>query len=172
MKIYWMLQTDPSTRRAVMGLYSPELDLGADKKDIPCTLTLQFIVRRHELDLIVSMRSNDLWLGFPNDVFCFCVLQCWMASHLGIGIGTYYHLAGSMHLYEKNWDLALQASQTFGFHDGFSFTGSTQSPKQEIKDIVNAEEHIRTHNMSLEDVENTFPLDSFARELLEPLCVP
>jgi thymidylate synthase len=48
------------------------------------------------------MRSNDIWMGFPYDVFSFTAMQCLMAMELGLGIGTYTHIAGSLHLYERN----------------------------------------------------------------------
>ena len=54
------------------------------------------------------MRSNDLWLGFPFDVFQFANMQVLMAMELGVELGTYTHIAGSLHLYERDfkvgWD--------------------------------------------------------------------
>lgn len=71
-------------------------------KDTPCTLDLQFLIRGEELHLTVHMRSNDIWLGFPYDVFAFTCLQIKMAMELGINVGTYTHIAGSLHLYQKD----------------------------------------------------------------------
>ena len=41
-------------------------------------------------------------MGFPYDVFSFTAMQCKMAMELNVGIGTYTHIAGSLHLYERN----------------------------------------------------------------------
>ena len=49
--------------------------------------------------MAVLMRSNDLWYGFCNDQFCFSNLQADIAYLLDIEIGTYYHFAHNMHLY-------------------------------------------------------------------------
>ena len=54
------------------------------------------------------MRSNDLWLGFPYDVFQFTCLQVRMAMELGLDIGTYTHIAGSLHLYARDFEKAIK----------------------------------------------------------------
>ena len=48
------------------------------------------------------MRSNDAYLGFPHDVFCFTMIQEIVARSLGIGVGEYHHFASSLHLYEHD----------------------------------------------------------------------
>ena len=48
------------------------------------------------------MRSNDLWMGFPYDVFQFTNMQVLMSMELGVELGTYTHISGSLHLYKRN----------------------------------------------------------------------
>lgn len=96
-----LLKKDPDTRQAVLPIFDT-FDLGMETKDMPCTLSLQFLVRGGKLDLVVNMRSNDLWFGGVYDMFCFTAIQELMANELGIPMGTYYHHVGSFHLYEKN----------------------------------------------------------------------
>jgi thymidylate synthase len=72
-------------------------------RDIPCTLSLQFMWTEGErLGLRVSMRSNDVWLGLPYDLFQFTALQCAMADALGVEPGPYVHTVGSLHLYARD----------------------------------------------------------------------
>lgn len=97
-----ILQKDPDSRQAVIAIYGKN-DCGVVTKDMPCTLSLQFLQRDGRLNMVVNMRSNDLWLGGLYDVFCFTALQELMANELEIPLGTYYHHVGSFHLYEKNW---------------------------------------------------------------------
>jgi len=59
-----LLRRDPQTRQAVMTTWRPEA-LVTTTKDVPCTLSLQFFIRQGAVELHVTMRSNDLWLGFP-----------------------------------------------------------------------------------------------------------
>lgn len=94
------LYTNPNSRRAVIHIKSPYDDINS--KDVNCTVCLQFFIRNNKLYLTTYMRSNDLWMGFPYDVFQFTCMQIRMAMELGVDIGTYTHMAGSLHLYERN----------------------------------------------------------------------
>ena len=53
------------------------------------------------LNMCIKMRSNDLWYGFCNDQYCFSKLQSLVAHELDIPIGTYYHFAHNLHLYNN-----------------------------------------------------------------------
>lgn len=99
-----LLIREPDTRRAVISLWSmrdlPKSIIGS--KDVPCTLTIQFLVREGALHCFVNMRSNDVWLGLPYDVFAWTFLQGMIAEALGIRTGHYYHSVASMHMYDRN----------------------------------------------------------------------
>ena len=71
-KIVEILKKDKDSRRAVVPIYS-EKDAGLDSNDIPCTISFQFLIRNNKLDMIVNMRSNDIFLGFPYDIFNFSI---------------------------------------------------------------------------------------------------
>jgi thymidylate synthase len=96
------LMEDASSRRAVLSIYSGSSDLRQATKDIPCTLTIQFLIRGGALWMRTSMRSNDAWLGLPYDLMQFCLLQCAIAQCLDIPVGHYCHAVGSMHIYERD----------------------------------------------------------------------
>ncbi len=111
-----LLDENPNTRQAVLSMWGPRDLIHAvlgDKKDIPCTIALMFFVRGGELNCVTTMRSNDAWLGFPNDVFTFCQLQCLLAEYLGLPLGFYQHNVGSMHLYAKDYPSADIAARQF-----------------------------------------------------------
>lgn len=95
------LKRKPDTRRAVISLLEPS-DLEPGRSEAPCTVAVQFIRRRGHLHLVAMMRSNDAYLGFPHDVFCFTLLQEYVARSLGVKVGEYHHFATSLHLYERN----------------------------------------------------------------------
>jgi thymidylate synthase len=94
-----LINKDTLTRQAVIHIKDAD---DRPTKDTPCTVALQFLVRDGALDTLVYMRSNDIWLGFPFDVFCFTSLQVKMAMELGLELGNYTHFVGSLHLYEKD----------------------------------------------------------------------
>jgi thymidylate synthase len=95
------LQQKPDTRRAVIVILEPS-DLRPGRCEAPCTTALQFIQRRGHLHLIAMMRSNDAYLGFPHDVFCFTMLQELIARSVGARVGEYHHFATSLHLYGRD----------------------------------------------------------------------
>jgi thymidylate synthase len=127
--IQQILEMDPYSRQAVLSVYSNVSDLGFKSKDIPCTLSLQFLLRdvheeMKELELYVTMRSNDLFWGLPYDLFMFTTLQEVMANslnkagHVGtVKLGNYYHRATSLHVYERHYTM-LDAIESMG-EDGF-----------------------------------------------------
>lgn len=99
------LKASPSSRRAVIQLFRGE-DLADNiqsrREDLPCTCTLQFTIRNLQLNMMVTMRSNDAYLGLPHDVFAFTMLQELVARSLGVEVGPYKHAVGSLHLYAKH----------------------------------------------------------------------
>lgn len=101
------LADDSGSRQAVVVIYDPATDTYQTRRDLPCTISLQFMIRDDALDMITHMRSNDVYLGLPYDVFQFTQLQATVAACLNVGLGEYHHLVGSMHLYER--DLASAA---------------------------------------------------------------
>jgi thymidylate synthase len=96
-----LLRSHPDSRRAVIQLFDAA-DIEKHYKEIPCTCTLQFMVRRRRLRMFTSMRSNDAFLGLPHDVFAFTMLQEIVARTLGLEMGDYKHAVGSLHLYESD----------------------------------------------------------------------
>lgn len=107
-----LLERDPDTRQAVLSVYDSRSDLGPTKRDIPCTLTLQYQRRGRELEAHTSMRSNDLWLGTPYDLVQFSILQASLAQAIGALPGRYIHTVGSLHLYERDWAAAEKVGPT------------------------------------------------------------
>lgn len=96
------LRTDRQSRQAVLTIFQGDQDLYRAVRDTPCTLSIQFLIRDDALNMIVTMRSNDLWLGMPYDFFQFGVLQCTVAQLLGVAVGYYVHQVGSLHIYNKD----------------------------------------------------------------------
>lgn len=100
-----LLRRDPSSRRAVLNFQDQTEDL-ISQKDIPCASTMQFLIRDSRLHAITCMRSNDAIWGLPYDVFLFTMFQELLACELGLPLGNYIHTIGSLHLYERHFDLA------------------------------------------------------------------
>jgi thymidylate synthase len=99
------LKHDPYSRQAVINIWREN---PRPSKDIPCTLSVQFLIRDGYIHTVVNMRSNDVWLGMPYDVFSFTMLTCQVALELGgdLQLGMMFHHAGSRHIYFKDSDKA------------------------------------------------------------------
>ena len=102
-RVVQMLKDNPNTRQAALSIYDAK-EIWKYENDTPCTYAIQFTILNDRLDMAVTMRSNDLWYGFCNDQYCFSMLQKMIADELKIEIGTYYHFAHNMHLYNDKID--------------------------------------------------------------------
>ncbi len=96
-----LLTARPTSRQAVIQIFDRE-DIEERHEDTPCTCTLQFLIRDGLLNLVVHMRSNDVYKGLPHDAFAFTMFQEILARDLGVALGTYKHMVGSLHLYEED----------------------------------------------------------------------
>ena len=141
--VYALLRDTPLSKRAVVQIFSRD-DIKKRLLEIPCTCTLQFLVRKNRVDLIVNMRSNDAFLGLPHDVFAFTMIQEIVARVLGYDIGTYKHMVGSLHLYEKHFGDA-EIYQSEGYQPTTQAMPSMPlgDPRPAIKTILAAETCIR-----------------------------
>jgi thymidylate synthase len=90
-----------TSRQAVVQLFDAA-DIAQTFRSVPCTCTLQFLARDDKLSMMVSMRSNDAFLGLPHDVFAFTMFQEIVARSIGCKIGEYKHCVGSLHLYDEH----------------------------------------------------------------------
>ena len=86
------------TRQAAISIYDGK-EINKYEFDTPCTYAIQFTVVQSKLYMSVYMRSNDLWYGFCNDQYQFASLQEMVAEKLNLPVGTYYHHAHNLHLY-------------------------------------------------------------------------
>jgi thymidylate synthase len=112
-----LLKHKPTTRRAVIQLFSSEdISIGTEYKEIPCTTTIQFMIRDNLLECFTTMRSNDAFKGLPHDIFCFTMIQEMIARCLNLEIGTYHHFVSSLHIYEVDVNKAEQYLAE-GFHE-------------------------------------------------------
>jgi len=112
LQLNYVLQTlcETDTRQATLTIWAPN---PTPSKDIPCTLAMDFKIRGDRLHTSVFMRSSDVWLGLPYDIFSFC---CVSYKVIGMMRRTYYpqltpgflHVtAASSHVYTRDADAKL-----------------------------------------------------------------
>ncbi|MFW6225916.1 MAG: thymidylate synthase [bacterium] len=105
---YDSLVKDKDSRQAIIHFNRPEHQYKANK-DFVCTLIGNFQIRNNKLNFTIDMRSNDIFFGLTFDYPFFTILQQQMFNHLKkiypeLEIGTYTHIAHSLHIYERNFE--------------------------------------------------------------------
>ena len=163
------LKKNPNTRRAAIQLFDAA-DIDVKHNDVPCTCTLQFLLREGKLNLIVYMRSNDAYLGLPHDIFCFTMLQEIMAREVSAQLGTYKHVVGSLHLYDRNREKAQQFLNE-GFQPTTLFMPEMPpgDPWPAINFLLEAEKQIRTGEPF--DQSRLAQLDPYWADLIRLLLI-
>ena len=104
------LSLDVDSRQAVISIWRPNPPI---TKDVPCTLSLQWIIREGRLNCFANMRSSDVWLGVPYDWFNFSALSMGLLIMLNnrknptckpFELGNLYFYAASQHLYQEQFE--------------------------------------------------------------------
>lgn len=109
------LEHDYHSRQAVLTIWRPT---PPPSKDIPCTISAQWMIREGKLHCFMNMRSSDVWLGVPYDWFNFSAISLGILITLNkhgrykdpdytpIELGNLYFYAASQHLYEEQFEKA------------------------------------------------------------------
>jgi thymidylate synthase len=104
-----ILLKDPESRQAVINIWR---ESPPNTRDYPCTLALVFCIRDERLNLHVTMRSSDAWLGWVYDTFTQSMLVAAMAGELRaaglmVELGDVVLEMVNSHLYSENWSAAV-----------------------------------------------------------------
>ena len=105
-KVIGLLKREKYTRQATISIYDGK-EIDKYTYDTPCTYAVQFTIVDNRLNMCVTMRSNDLWYGFCNDQYQFSRLQELVAKEINMDIGTYYHFAHNLHIYNDKLGLKI-----------------------------------------------------------------
>ncbi|NBO99367.1 MAG: thymidylate synthase [Proteobacteria bacterium] len=98
------LHDDPYSRRILMSYWNPP---DFDKTALlPCHYSVQFYVEdrgeQRYLDCHFTMRSNDLLLGHPFNIFSYTVMTYILAVKLGMKPGRLVYTGGDVHIYKNH----------------------------------------------------------------------
>lgn len=108
------LKNNPQSKKAVMSIYTDENAYISN--DNPCTMFLRArIDEEMELHLTAYMRSSDIYFGLPYDVPWFIFVQLALIKYLfptypELRLGTYTHIASSLHKYDRNEKALTEAA--------------------------------------------------------------
>lgn len=109
------LVKNPFSRRAIAIYTRPTMYQDYNKggmSDFVCTNAVQYLIRDGFLDVVVQMRSNDIWAGYRNDRAWQVEVQSMLIDTLvesgypePLAMGHIYWQVGSLHAYEKDFYL-------------------------------------------------------------------
>ena len=106
--VYKELSNNPNSRRAVMIYTRPTMWLDYNfngMSDFMCTNTVQYMIRGDTLVAVVQMRSNDVVFGYRNDFAWQDHVVKLLGSALGIKKTKIIWHVGSLHVYERHFDM-------------------------------------------------------------------
>lgn len=106
------LRADARSRQAVASLWR---ERPGPSRDVPCTLSLQWLLRDGVLDCVATMRSSDAWLGVVYDVHAFSMMSAVVAlglrGHHEAHLGELVLTCGSQHIYKIDWEAAARCAE-------------------------------------------------------------
>ncbi|MER9971348.1 thymidylate synthase [Mesorhizobium sp. M0060] len=166
-----LLISDPSTRRAVMSIFDPELDYAASL-DIPCNNWIGWFIRGGRLNMSIAIRSNDAMWGFSGaNAFEWSVMHELLAGWTNTQVGTATFFAASFHLYERHFNIAPAIVSKFHGISPYDF-GIRSVPlsvtwadlDRVLQQWFAAEEHVRAYPENqisdLDRIDDEFLLES------------
>jgi hypothetical protein len=95
-----LLKSHPQSRRAVAMLYQPESDSKISAKNVPALLCIH-VRLLDTLELTAHIRSNDVFIGFPANVYQLRCLQEYIAKQLGVQSGPLHIFSNSAHFFTE-----------------------------------------------------------------------
>lgn len=143
------------SRRAVMVVYDKH-SANPNMTDMPCIMSLQFLIRQNRLYLINTLRSNNIWYGLSYDLTLFTIIQELMLvllrkndEYKTLLMGSYIQNNGSLYLYEQEFkkvDNLVSMGDTYldPAYDSKQFPLITIKTFEEISIFLEHEKNIRT----------------------------
>jgi thymidylate synthase len=102
--VIYQLIKNPHSRRVVLSMWDPRVDMESFSKDLPCNTHIYFRVVDRKLTMTVCNRSNDLvWGMMGANIVHMSILQEYVANAIGVEPGILYQFTNNLHVY-KGWE--------------------------------------------------------------------
>jgi thymidylate synthase len=104
-QIKWLLneiRTNPDSRRLILSAWNPNV---LDQQALPpCHYAFQLRVHNGKLSGMLTMRSNDAFLGAPFNIASYALLIHILARETGLAVGELIYSIGDAHIYLNHID--------------------------------------------------------------------
>jgi len=95
-----LLKKDKTSRRAVVTLWDPHKDSNVNRNLMPGLILVDFKVRDNKLHLTSFVRSNDIFFGWPANIYQLYLLQNYVRDKLNLEPGDLTTFSTSAHIFE------------------------------------------------------------------------
>lgn len=99
-----LLKENPDSRRAIISFWDPVQDSNILKRDIPGLVSIDFKLRNNKLNLTAVIRSNDLFFGWPANIFQIFTLQDYVRKSIGCELGSLTTFSTSAHIFQDQFN--------------------------------------------------------------------
>lgn len=116
----------------------------------------------NKLDLTVYVRSNDfIWGATAVNIFNYTFMQEYIASMIGLEVGSYFHVVNNLHYYEYHKAMVEQLANVNKVEDGsFCYNKTFHSLSEfdtQLRKLERFENNLRTGNTKiLEEFNDDF----------------
>lgn len=193
-----ILRENPDDRRAILGIWDPDRDLGMKSKDVPCNVIVKFEIgvggtcncveicpserglqcpgTQHQLNMVVFNRSNDIvWGCYGANVVQFSVLQEYLATRIGVIVGWYEQVSTNFHAYEERWRDYYPITDAHPFFDPYARPDGAVSVETLVTDVDTFDDECKlviAHARAAPHIISDFASESLHNRFFHRVCNP
>jgi thymidylate synthase len=101
-KLVEELKVHPHSRQLWLPVWNNNDENRRGERRVPCSLGYWLVNRDNKLHITYMMRSCDFHTHYPNDVALATILLHYVAGQVGLDVGTFTHMVGSLHVYKRD----------------------------------------------------------------------
>lgn len=102
------LKEDPTSRQQVLMSWDARVDNVDKAKNVPCPYTAVINIINGQLNIHLTLRSNDIIVGLPYDFLMYTLLGNLLANSLNVSPGILMYSIAHGHIYKPHYEIAEQ----------------------------------------------------------------
>ncbi len=99
-----LLKKNKESRRGIIAFYNPLKDSYLKRRNVPAILYVTVRIVNDKLNMTSMIRSNDLFFGWPANIYQLYCLQKYIADKTGYETGDLITISNNTHIFESSLD--------------------------------------------------------------------